>query len=167
MRKFVDTTGEIWLLSVDVGVIKRCVALMGQNPLDLVKEGKAGFLGLLEKLGDEIWCCDLLWCLCKPNADKLGLTDEQFAGRLSGDVLAEARIALSQAFADFFPEGRQREAMLTTIQKMSQIQEKLIERAGPEIEKLKQLDPSLLANDVYDSLMSGLASSELTPATSG
>jgi hypothetical protein len=166
MRKFVDNNKDIWTLSIDVGAIKRCVKLMGQNPLDLVKEGKTGFLGLLAKLDDIIWCVDVLWCICKPEADTRNLSDEEFAARFDGDILVEARNELAKAFADFFPEGRQREAMLATIAKMSQIQTKLLEKIDPEIEKFKALDPNLLANAAYDSLMNGQAVSESTPATS-
>jgi hypothetical protein len=51
---------------------------------------------------DPVLLGDIIYSLCKPEADKAGMTDEQFGELLAnGDIIANATEAMLKALADF------------------------------------------------------------------
>ena len=64
MRTFTDNTGRAWTIAINVDAIKRVKSVAKVDLLEAV-EGK-----LLERLvGDPILLCDVVYALCKPQAD--------------------------------------------------------------------------------------------------
>ena len=53
---------------------------------------------------DVVLLVNTLYLLCQPEAQRQGITDEQFGACLVGDAIRRATIAMDEAIADFFPE---------------------------------------------------------------
>ena len=129
MKTFKDTEGRSWAVRIDVDAIRRVrtalkVNLVG-NDLGQVLE---------QVLGDPVLLCDVLYCLLKPEADKLGVSDVDFGRALAGDVLEQAAIAFLEELADFTPNARDRarvqravKALLAMTDKARDLADKLLE----------------------------------------
>jgi len=101
MKTFSDITGRSWTVTVNIDAIKRVKTLIGTNLLDAI-EGK-----LLEQLiADPVLLCDILYCLCKPQADSQNVSDEDFGRAMAGDVIEAATTAFLEELADFFPSQK-------------------------------------------------------------
>ncbi|HOM18065.1 MAG TPA: hypothetical protein PLQ00_12100 [Thermoguttaceae bacterium] len=99
MKEFIDSTGKKWVLSLTIDAVKRCRDLLNLNLL----EPEKGDPPLLTQIGtDEILFCDLLYCLCKPQLDQAGISDEQFGQSLGGDAIRSASNAFYEEMIDFF-----------------------------------------------------------------
>jgi hypothetical protein len=158
MRTFVDAKGQTWGLSVHVGSIHRVRDLVGVNLLEVV-EGK-----LLERLAsDPETLVNVIYALCKPEADKQNISDVQFGESLVGDAIDGATKALYEALTDFFP-SRQRQLMAKALAKTNQWQDRALAK-GLEMLDSPELDAKLekLLNSSSTSLL-GL--SESTPPPS-
>ena len=81
MKSFTDNTGRTWTLSVTVGTIKRVRALCNVDLAGVIsiESGAQPKVDLLERLGsDPVLLVDVLYAVCKPEADAKGVTDEEF-----------------------------------------------------------------------------------------
>jgi hypothetical protein len=84
MRSFRDSADTVWEVSLTVGAIKR---VRGNLDVDLLAL-EQGHPPLITRIGtDVVLLCDIIYCLIKPQADKAGISDEQFGGRLGGEVI--------------------------------------------------------------------------------
>ena len=104
MATFQDKHGRSWDIELTVQDIKR------------VSERTGVYLGtclqdemrpLTELLLDPVKMVDVIYALCKPSADAIGITEEQFGTGLVGDHLGAAIDAFIDALCSFFPQ-RQR-----------------------------------------------------------
>lgn len=103
MKTFNDNAGRSWTVQVNVDAIKRVRDLAQVNLLEVI-EGK-----LLEKLiGDPVLLCDVIYCLCKPEADGKGISDVDFGRAMGGDAIDGAMTALLEELVDFFPQARRK-----------------------------------------------------------
>lgn len=134
MHTFTDRAGRGWALDINVGAVKRVKVLVGFDLLD-IGEGRS-----LERLsGDPVLLCDVLYCLVKPQAEALGVSDEQFGAALAGDALGDAADALLAELVAFFPKG-QRELLSKTLARSREIEARLRTLAAERID-----DPAILA----------------------
>lgn len=111
MKTFTDNTGRTWTLSVTVGTIKRVRALCGVDLANIItmESGKTPNVGLLERLAsDPVLLVDVLFAVCKPEADTKGITDEEFGRAMAGDAIELAATALLDEIIDFFPEAKRK-----------------------------------------------------------
>jgi hypothetical protein len=77
--------------------------LLDVNLMEIV-DGK-----LLERLvGDPILLCDVIYAVCKPEADAKSIADEDFGRAMAGDAIELGTTALLEELCDFFPQGRRR-----------------------------------------------------------
>ena len=97
MKSFTDNTGRTWTLSVTVGTIKRVRALCN---VDL-----AGVISIESGAQPKV---DVLYAVCKPEADAKGVSDEEFGQAMSGDAIEMATTALLDEVIDFFPETKRK-----------------------------------------------------------
>ena len=119
MQKFVDSHGRVWVIEINAAVIKRVRALTGINLYEVV-DGE-----LMEKLeSDIVLFCDLLYAICKPQADRDQISDEQFGEGLAGDVIDEATTAFIEAMLQFLPE-RHRHRTRRAVAKQQRTQSRL------------------------------------------
>lgn len=99
MQSFVDLKGRTWDVAITVEAMKRVKRLTG---VDLCDHRAA--LGRLTN--DLPLLCDVLFAVLKPQADSLGVSDEQFGEGLAGDVIAAATDAFLDAWVAFSPPGQ-------------------------------------------------------------
>lgn len=98
MQTFTDATGRQWSMVITVDTVRRVRSLAAVDLMQVVK-GK-----LLEDLaGDPVLLVDVLFAICKPQADHQQVRPEDFAQGLVGDAIDAASLALVKAIADFFP----------------------------------------------------------------
>jgi len=134
MKTFTDNTARAWTVSLNVGTLKRVRDLCKVDLMQAV-EGK-----LVEKLiADPVLLCDVLFAVCKEEADKRQVPDEEFGRCLGGDTLDAATTALLEELVDFFPQ-RRREVLKKALDKMNKLQEKSVKAAmvfldSPELDR--------------------------------
>ena len=106
MKFFRDTAGRQWPVSVTVGAMKRVQALCGVNLYQIIEldDKKDSLLNRLAS--DPILLVDVLYAVCKPQADQLHVSDIDFGEAMSGQTIDDASDALLQEIVDFFPEAK-------------------------------------------------------------
>jgi len=160
MHTFTDNAGRTWAITINVAAIKR---VRGMLNVDLYKLVDDGFKPLGELIADPVQLADVLYCLCKDEADARNVSDEDFGRALYGDAITLAAEAFVEELIDFFPDARAREGM----RKLSAAGKKVKERLLDHAEKvLEQLDPEVEARKLIASFGSSPGSSESTPAPS-
>lgn len=156
MKSFTDNTGRAWTLVVNVATVKRVRALCGVdlNSVIEVEDGKPS-AKLLERLAsDPVLLVDVLYAVCKPECDRLGVSDEDFGSAMAGDSVDAATQALLDEVIDFFPEAKRRafRKILSASRRFGEAAKKrlaeLLEDKGledalvSELERLTGLSPS-------------------------
>ena len=133
MKTFKDNAGRTWTLGIDVAAIKRVRSLLDVDLMTAV-EGK-----LLERLvSDPVLLCDVIYCVCKPEADADGVSDEEFGRAMAGDAGDHATTALLEELVDFFPQARRR-LLAKALGKLKTLEARALEVAemkldSPELE---------------------------------
>lgn len=123
MKTFRDNAGRTWTVSINVDAIRRVRNLLEVDLLEAA-EGK-----LLERLmGDPVMLCDVIYCICKPEADAQDVTDEEFGRAMAGDAIDAATTALLEDLVDFFP-GPKRLLLSKALQKLRKLEEMTLEAA--------------------------------------
>lgn len=136
MPAFKDTNGREWLVKIDAPKIKD---VRKELQFDLMAD-TAG-----QKLyEDNILLVDVLWVLCRTQANDLQLTDVQFGESLVGDPIDHATAAMLEALADFFP-SRKRSLLRDLNSRQAAIMEKGTALARTRINN-PELETTLLAN---------------------
>jgi len=106
MKTFTDSAGRTWTIVLTIDAVKRVKSLLDVNLLELdLPAGKAGAGDppLLTRLGtDVILLCDVIFALIKPQADAAGISDQEFAAALGGDVVLAMQTAFYEELVDFF-----------------------------------------------------------------
>jgi hypothetical protein len=113
MRTFKDNAGRTWSLTLNVWTVKKVRDLLGVDLLDLGGESATGPSdkkpGLLFRLiADPVLLVDVLYVVCRDQADETGITDEQFGRAMGGDAIDAATKAFLEELADFTPSPRDR-----------------------------------------------------------
>ena len=109
MKCFKDNQNRNWTIVVNVATVKRVRSLLEINLLDVVKldENDTPNVDLLEELAsDPVLLCDVIYCICKVEADELKISDENFGSAMGGDAIEHATTALLEELVDFFPEAK-------------------------------------------------------------
>ena len=159
MKPFNDTANRTWTVTINVDAIKRVRSLLS---IDLLKVLDDGCKLLAELHDDPILLVDVLYCLCKPQADLLKITDEDFGRAMFGDAILHAHTAFIEELADFFPSVRQRAAIRKLIGKTNQVVDRLLDHTET---KLDQVDPDAVARTLIGSSGNSPASSDSIPAS--
>lgn len=117
MKLFKDSAGRDWPIVINVGSIERVKSVTGVNLLEVV-EGK-----LVEKLAsDPALLVNVVYSLCKPDADRQQITDTMFGEAMVGDAIDRATDALLDELVSFFP-NRQRQILTKALAKARMIQD--------------------------------------------
>ena len=161
MRSFKDTNGTEWEVSINVNAIKRVREVCKVNLLDIV-EG-----GLVQKLmADPVVLCDVIYVLCKPQADERKISDEDFGRAMAGDAIDAALRGLLEELVDFSPSPRDRTAMKKAMKMIWETMDAthdIIEERLPG--ELKKIAADALSN-AKNSFGAAPESSDSTPASS-
>jgi hypothetical protein len=138
MKTFTDNAGRTWTVAINVECIKRVKTLLSVNLLDAI-EGK-----LIEQLvSDPILLCDVIFAICKPEADTKEISDEEFGRAMAGDAIDNATTALLEELVDFFPSGK-RQVLAKALAKLKTFQSKAVETASKRLDD-PRLDQQLEA----------------------
>jgi hypothetical protein len=99
MHQFTDSKNETWEIRITAGTVKRCADLLRVD----IGDPTRGDPPLMTRIDTDIcFMVDLLYVVCKPEADARNISDIQFAERLEGEALFAAHEAFFEDLADFF-----------------------------------------------------------------
>jgi len=103
MKVFKDNAGREWTVEVNVAALKRVKSLVGVDLLGVL-DGT-----LIERLvRDPVLLCDVVYAVCKPQADQRTVSDEDFGRAMAGDAIEHATEALLEELVSFCPSPRDR-----------------------------------------------------------
>ncbi len=126
MRSFKDNAGRQWSVEINVAALKRVRGLTGTDLMQVI-EGT-----LIEKLiRDPVLLCDVVYALCKPEADTRSVSDEDFGKAMAGDAIEAATTAVLEELVGFCPSPRDR----ANLGRVLQATKKVMERARDLVEK--------------------------------
>jgi len=144
MRSFKDNQGRQWSVEINVTAIKRVRGLTGEDLMQVI-EGT-----LIEKLiRDPVLLCDVVYAICKPEADSRSISDEEFGKAMAGDAIEAATTAVLEELVGFCPSPRDR----ANLGRVLQATRKVMDRARDLVEKklesgeLDRLADRLLSGD--------------------
>lgn len=156
MKIFKDNDGRDWTIAVNTHSAER-VKEMAEVDLFSILDGKL----VPQFEADPALLVNVIYALCKPEADGAGVTDEKFAARLTGDAIDRATAALLGDLIDFFPKAK-RELTRKAVEKH---QAMWAEGTAVIHRKLDALDPVEEIRQAFgDSSIKSPASSASTPA---
>jgi len=139
MQKFIDRRGRVWIVDIDNTTLRRVKALTDVRLLDAI-DGD-----LISQLSsDPLILGDVLFAICKPQADQQDVDDDSFAEGLAGDAIDEACKAMVDALVAYFPESRRR------LLRKAADKQKMIETRGLEAIEKRLDDPNLVDRIVED-----------------
>jgi len=166
MKTFKDTEDRTWEVALNVTAVKRVRDLCGPEA-DLLDLGGDGEKSLFVRLmSDPVLLCDVIYAVCKPQADRISITDEQFGEAMAGDTIDNATQALLGEIVDFTPSPRDRArvklALTKTNAMVDKAQDLLDTRAEREIDKA--LDTFLADIQSGEASTNSPESSESIPA---
>ncbi len=119
MKTFTDNAGRTWTLAINVDVLKRVRGLVDVNLLDIL-DGK-----LIERLyRDPVLLCDVVYAVCKPEADAKSVSDEDFGRAMAGDAIEQATKALLEELVNFSPSPRDRANLQRVLDTTWQVMDK-------------------------------------------
>jgi hypothetical protein len=136
LKTFRDNAGRTWTVAVTVASIKRVRAMAGVDLYGLVDDG---FKGLAELLADPIRLVDVLYVLCQAEAEKAGVTDEQFGEAMAGDSIDLATTAFLESFTEFFPAPKVRAGIARLIEASGPVRDRMLDEMN---RRLDAIDPA-------------------------
>lgn len=157
MHSFQDNAGRTWVIAINVAVVKRVRALVN---VDLYKLIDDGFKPLAALVADPVQLADVLYCLCKDEADAKQVSDEDFGRALAGDAITLAADAFVEELIDFFPDARARASLKKVVAAGRTVRDKLLDHAETVIDRI---DPAAEASGWIASFTKSPASSASTP----
>lgn len=131
MRIFKDATGVEWELRANVASFKRVRDLTG------ISLYAALHPDTLARIADPLTLGEVLYAMCRPQAQERRLDAEAFGERLAGDAVENATRALLEELPDFFP-GAQRDALRQVVDATLRAATIHEQNAGAALEQLKK-----------------------------
>ncbi len=124
MHTFKDNADRTWVVSINVNSVKKCRGVLQVDLYGLVDDG---FEKLAKLLGDPVTLVDVLYVLCRSEADARGVSDEDFGRAMAGDALDHAATAFLEELTDFFPDPRVRAALRRVMEAGRKVQARLMD----------------------------------------
>ena len=134
MKTFTDNAGRDWVIEINVASLKRVKGLTGT---DLVALAVSMDTSVAERLAsDPILLCDVLYAVCKPQADKRGISDEEFGRAMAGDAIESATVALLEDIVGFCPSPRDRAALGRVLTAMRDARDKARDLVDKNLDRM-------------------------------
>ena len=131
MRSFKDNQGRQWSVEINVTAIKRVRGLTGEDLMQVI-EGT-----LIEKLiRDPVLLCDVVYAICKPEADACSVSDEEFGKAMAGDAIEAATTAVLEELVGFCPSPRDRANLGRVLQATNRVLDKARDLTEKRIQTL-------------------------------
>lgn len=165
MKTFTDNANRSWNVEINVAAVKRVRDLAGVDLLEIV-EGK-----LIQKLiNDPILLCDIVYAVCKPQAEERSISDEDFGRAMAGDAIEHATAALLEELVSFCPSPRDRKNLGRVLEKTNRVMDKardLIEQKLKTIEVDQVVEEAVRQVEEEQAPETSGDSSGNVPASSG
>lgn len=133
MKTFTDSASRTWTIAVTVDAIKRVEGLIKGVNLANLTTGDPPLLTRLET--DVVLLCDVIFALIKPQADQLGVSDEEFGRAMGGDAIMAAHDAFWGELTDFFRQLRRTDTA-RAIEKQAALVKATVEAIEQRVETL-------------------------------
>jgi hypothetical protein len=131
MRQFKDNAGRTWTVDINVATLKRVRGLTGVDLMQII-EGT-----LIEKfIRDPVLLCDVVYAVCKPEADSAKVSDEEFGKAMAGDAIEAATGAVLDELISFCPSPRDRANLGRVLQATNRVMDKARDLTEKRIETL-------------------------------
>jgi len=163
VKAFNDNTGRSWDVTINVAAIKRVRDLVGVDLLEVV-EGT-----LIDKLiRDPILLCDIVYAVCKPQADEREVSDEAFGQAMAGDAIEHATTALLEELVSFCPSPRDRKNLGRVLKATNRVMERARDLVEQKLDsgELDRIAEEAMANPEVPRPADAGASSGSPPASS-
>lgn len=142
MKKFTDKNKKDWYVDLTVGSAKRVKADCGIDLLNIIDfETKAKKSPLEELAENPMLVVDVLFSMCRKQAEERNIDDTAFAELFDGDVIQEAVDALLEEIINFSHPAR-RKVLLKIHEKNKQLAGE-VERKIDEIISTPEFDNDL------------------------
>jgi len=134
MKTFTDNAGRDWVIEINVASLKRVKGLTGT---DLIALAVSMDTSVAERLAsDPILLCDVLYAVCKPQADERGISDEEFGRAMAGDAIESATVALLEDIVGFCPSPRDRAALGRVLTAMRDARDKARDLVDKKLDRM-------------------------------
>jgi hypothetical protein len=133
MRFWKDTKGRQWAVDFTVAEVRRIQKETGIHVAKIMEIEEVAKLK-----DDELLFCDLLWSVHRLEAERLGLTREDFEGALSGPCIMEACDAVLFGATDFLSDSRKGEVFRQLLTNFNNLQAEKMNQVEKVIELLPQ-----------------------------
>ena len=159
MQGFKDSKDRSWTVSLTFNDLKRVKALL---EFDLTQPSVGDPPLLVTLSTDLIALCDCIYVLCKPQADQLQISDEDFGKAMGADAMYAASQAFFQEWADFFHKShRSHEAKAVERQRL--IIARAVEVAAknlddPKLMEIVEAHLARMSGEMFTTLQAKLAS---------
>lgn len=118
MQTFTDTAGQAWNVDINILTVKNVKKYLG---IDLLQPKIA-----MNRIVDPIALCDVLYVICRDQAESLGLSDEDFGRRMGGVALREGRDAFLEAYVNFTPDPKGQTTIRELIEKAKAVSDRML-----------------------------------------
>jgi len=132
MSSFNDKDGQEWLIEITVGTVREVKKLTKLDLMELASE-RSNTLAMLYEDAETL--VNVLYVICKSQAEERGISDEDFGCMFSGAAVQEATEALIEGLIDFFPP-RRREVLRKAIDKILELEAAALRKAEADIEAM-------------------------------
>ena len=103
---------------MNVTAMKRVKGILGVDLTELgTGSGKPEDQLIVRLWSDPIFLCDVIYCMCKDQADAEGISDEDFGKAMAGDAIDHATTALLEEIVDSSPNPRDRKRARRVLEK--------------------------------------------------
>lgn len=147
-QKFIDNTGQEWSFEVSWPQVKAVRAALN---FDLYGRD---IQAQMNALTDPVLLVDVLFVLCRSQAERLGVSDEDFGRRVIGDPFDAAAIALVREVSALYPK-KQAALLLRLVDE--------IERQRGERDDAEPLSDGEIANVVRSAFSRGAGVTFMPP----
>lgn len=140
MQTFKDLSGQEWLVSLNIGICRKVLAITG---LDFANAHDGKAVSEIQAYDGKM--VQVLWVLLEDQATKRGIDEDAFAMLLDGNVLEEAQGAIEAAILGFTRPER-RAAMQAILDKKREAITKSVNLAVAKVQALdidKELEKQL------------------------
>lgn len=127
MRTFKDAQDREWTIDLNIASVRslrqRAARVDSLKNVDLLD-----YAGVLLSVSDPFFAADLLFETVRDQAEKRGVSAEDFGASLRGKILFDAISEWSAEYLDFFPEPTAKEKAQALVEKSAKAREALFEK---------------------------------------
>lgn len=148
MQKFTDKKGKTWTFELNIFMARKIRTMLDLDLINIVSvdDKKRPSMPVIERLSsDPFLLVDLLFVLCSEEAQRENISDEDFASRFDGDLIATATDAVLDEIVNFSQPAKRK--VLARILKEARSFAEKMEKKTDQILKSPEL-----TNEIQSSL---------------